>query len=260
MRNFSFIHIFFFLLVALACKCANAQDYVVTTKGDTLTGKVKPLNFGPDKKVQVTDENKKKTTLAIFQTKAFSLKGETYNPVRTTDKGYVFMKLNKAGYLSIYNFQLENQTNYDGVYLLKKDGHGIEVPNLSFKKMLTRFLADCPIVADRVDNGELGKKDLETIVDEYNHCIDNKSHVQQVALAAKEEQLKGSATWTALEDKVNAQADFPEKANALDMIREIKNKVSKNEKVPNFLTEGLKNAVAETPLKDDVYNALKQLN
>jgi hypothetical protein len=63
-----------------------------------------------------------------------------------------------------------------------------------------------------------------------------------------------------LEDKVNAQADFPEKANALDMIREIKNKVSKNEKVPNFLTEGLKNAVAETPLKDDVDNALKQLN
>ena len=52
-----------------------AQDYVVTTKGDTLKGEVKPQNFGANSKVQVKDNDKNKSSFTLFQVKAFSFKG-----------------------------------------------------------------------------------------------------------------------------------------------------------------------------------------
>src|SRR6188768_3527079 len=135
------IPVLIFLLFMLVYQCSKAQDYVVTSKRDTIHGAVKPLLYGAEKKVQVTTSDKKKTILPITQTSSFSYDGEIYHPVRT-EKGYVFMKLLKEGYLSLYAFQMENQMTYDGRYLTKKDGTKMEVPNLSFKKNVTKFVAD----------------------------------------------------------------------------------------------------------------------
>src|SRR5687767_4710050 len=120
MKSYCIVPVLIALLLMLAYQCS-AQDYVVTTKNDTIRGDVKPLLYGADKKVQVTAADKKKTVLPITQTLGFSLRGEIFHPVRT-DAGYTFMKLLKPGYLSLYAFQLENQMTYDGRYLLKKDG------------------------------------------------------------------------------------------------------------------------------------------
>ena len=73
MRSFGIIHIFLFIILLLAFQCTNAQDYVVTSKGDTLMGQVKPLFYGVDKKVQLVVDKKKKTSYPIFQVKAFRL-------------------------------------------------------------------------------------------------------------------------------------------------------------------------------------------
>src|SRR5688572_8747735 len=121
MRSFSIIHIVLFLILMLAYQCAAAQDYVITTKGDTITGVVKPLNFGADKKVQVAEPGKKKTVYSLFQVNSFSLSGDMFKPVKGP-AGYTFMKIIKPGYLSLLAFQQENQTTYDGMYLLKRDG------------------------------------------------------------------------------------------------------------------------------------------
>ncbi|SKC86244.1 hypothetical protein [Ohtaekwangia koreensis] len=259
MKTFGIIHIILFFVLMLVYQCVSAQDYVVNVKGDTLTGSIKPLTFGPDKKVQVTSADKKKTVVPIFQVKAYSLKGEVYQPVKGPS-GYTFMKLLKAGYVSLYAFQLENQTSYDGRFLLKRDGTGTEVPNLSFKKITSRFFNDCPAIESKIEDGTYGKKDLDTIIDEYNACINGRTAEHTQVIATRTEQVKKINSWDILENKVKGLTEFEGKTNALEMIGEIKNKISKSEKVPNFLINGLKGTLTQPELQADLETALKELN
>src|SRR5690348_5874339 len=105
MKNYCIIPILIFILFMLVYQCAGAQDYIVTTKRDTIYGEVKSLPFGPERKVQVQTADKKKVLLPITQTLACSIDGVTYHPIRS-EKGYVFMKLLKEGYLSLYAYQM----------------------------------------------------------------------------------------------------------------------------------------------------------
>ena len=259
MKNFSVIHILLFVLLMLVYQCAEAQDYVVTIKGDTIKGDVKQLTYGPEKKVQVTTSDRKKNVFSIFQTRAFSYRGSVFHPVRNA-KGYTFMKLIKSGYLSLYAFQQENQVTYDGLYLTKRDGTGLEVPNLTFKKHMQKFVEECPDVATRIDNGDLTKKTIEKIVDEYNDCITNKTENHEKVIVQTSEQSKKISTWDDLEEKVKSKADFEGKTNALEMITEIKSKIKRSEKVPNFLLEGLKSSLSQTDLSAELQSALNDLS
>ncbi|HEY9006500.1 hypothetical protein [Ohtaekwangia sp.] len=259
MKTFGIIHILLFLILMLAYQCVSAQDYVITTKGDSITGTVKQLAFGHEKKVQVTGADKKKQIFPLFHVKYFILKGERYQPVKGP-AGYAFMKLLKEGYVSLFAFQQENQTTYDGRFLLKRDGEGSEVPNLSFKKIMTRFFDDCPTVSAKIDEGNYGKKELLQIIDEYNACIAGRTAEHTQVIATRVEQTKKINSWDTLEEKVKGMSDFDGKTNALEMISEIKNKIARAEKVPNFLITGLKGALSQPELQADLENALKELN
>lgn len=266
MKSLSVIHILFLLIAMLVCQCVHAQDYLITTKGDSVSGVLKPLLFGADKKVQVTGVDKKKTTYSMFQISSFQFKGEAYRPVKGPT-GYTFMKVIKSGYLSLMAYQLENQVTYDGRYLIKKDGRGTEVPNLSFKKILTNFLSDCNEVSAKIENGDYSKRELEKIVDEYNVCIVNKTTSQKktdqpVVKEAPIVQIDKTklTAWEFLEQKVNEQAAFDSKDNVLEMIAEVKKKISRQEKVPNFLIQGLKESLTIPALQEDLNTAINQLN
>ena len=258
MKNFTIIHILLFLLLMIVYQCAGAQDYVVTTKGDTIYGDIRPVTYGVERKVQVIGANKKKVTYPIVQTQGFVLKGETYSPIRT-NQGYVFMKLVKPGYLSLYAFQLENQATYDGQYLVKKDGSGMEVPNLSFKKSIAKFLEDDQELSSKILQGELGKRDLALIIDTYNQWIEGRTIDQGKIISVTKEQKQKINSWDILEEKLKSEPDFEGKSNALEMIAEIKSKISKSEKIPNFLLEGLKNSMTQSSLKAELENALKEI-
>ncbi|HEX6891663.1 MAG TPA: hypothetical protein VF141_13230, partial [Chryseolinea sp.] len=71
MKSFGIIHIFLLIIILLVYRCANAQDFVVTSKGDTLMGEVKPLFYGVDKRVQLNQEGKKKVVYPMFQVRSF---------------------------------------------------------------------------------------------------------------------------------------------------------------------------------------------
>jgi hypothetical protein len=258
MKNLCFIHILLFILAMLVYQCTQAQDYVVTTKSDTLYGSVKPITFSTDKKVQVTTADKKKTVFSILQVRSFSLKDEVYTPVRTP-KGYVFMKLLKPGYLSLLAFQIENATGYDGMYLLKKDGNGIEVPNLAFKKIVSGFLDDCADVNRKIASGEFTKRNLDKLVDEYNACVKSRTESQDQVIATNKQVAEKINAWDDLEAKVKAKEDFQGKQDALDMITDIKSKINRKEKVPNFIVEGLKSSLTNANLSVELEAALKEL-
>ncbi len=259
MARLRIIQIFGFLFLLSTPEYAQAQDFIVTTLGDTVRGEVKPLFYSVDKKVQLKGDDKKKTVYPMFKVLAFQYKEEIYQPVKGP-AGYTFMKLKKAGYLSIYNFQLPNQASFDGLYLARKDGTGMEVPNLSFKRFMKNFLEDCPSVVEKIDNGDLGKRELDQIVDAYNECINDKTIDYGKLAAEKEEQDKIINAWDILEEKVNSQSDFEGKKDALDMITEIKSKISRSENIPNFLLDGLKDSLGQDTFKEELENALKEIN
>lgn len=262
MKNLTIIHILLFLLAMLAYQCVRAQDYAVTTRGDTLQGEIKILTHGSDKKIQVI-QDKKKTYVSLFELKSFNAEGETYHPVKGPN-GYTFMKLLQPGYLSMYAYQLDNQMSYDGLFLTKKDGTGTEVPNLGFKKTMKKFLVECALVVEKIESSELSKRELPEIITQFNACMDRKSGQRQTVKAEKEVPVSQAepekiSLWESLEKNVKAHADFTDKADALEMIKEIKNKINRREKVPNFMIEGIRNSLRETNLKEDLEEALKEL-
>jgi hypothetical protein len=258
MKNSTIIHILLFLLLMLVYQCTHAQDYVLTTRGDSLTGEVKPLFYGNAPKVQLTTPGDEKTTLSLFEVRAFSHDGEIYHPVKG-ETGYVFMKLLQPGYLSLYAYQPENQTRFDGLFLKKLDGEKMVVPNIGFRKYISQFIEDCPDVVERVKEGELGKKNLDELITAYNACIEGRTvdHVKEISI--RREQTTIINAWDALEEKIQ-EKDFSEKNNALEMIAEIRKKVRQQENIPNFLVEGLKESLKDTGLSDELNQALKEIN
>lgn len=259
MKNYIVIHILLFLLLMLVYQCASAQDYVLTSRGDSLTGEVKPLLYGPEKKVQIiSSEDRKKNTFSIFQVREFSSEGEIYHPIKG-ETGYVFMKLIQPGYLSLYAYQMENQTRFDGLCMKKLDGNTLAVPNLGFKKYVGRFLEDCPAVVERIETGDLGKKNLTELVNAYNECVTNRTVDHTSVIAKQEVQTSQMDVWDSLDKKVRG-VEFGEKNNALEMIAEIKKKIQRGEPIPNFLMEGLKNSLKDTGLSADLDHAIQQTN
>lgn len=256
MKNQNYILLLF--ITILVYHSGNAQDFLVTTKADTIYGEVKPLNYGAEKKVQIKGADKKKQVYSMFQVVFYSLNNEQFYPVKSPH-GYSFMKLLKSGYLSLYAFQAENQMSYDNRYLLKRDGKGTEVPNLGFKKIMTNFLSDCDQVSTKIENGNLQKRDLEKIVDEYNACI-NSNTMERLPVSRSPTLKKTIDHWSVLAEKVRVHENFEGKENALEMINETKSKIIKGEKVPNFLIQGLKSAITPADLQEDLQNALNEIN
>lgn len=259
MKNTKAIHILFFSFLMFSSLCTRGQEYLLTTRGDSIAGEIKPLLYGPEKKVQVISaDDRSKTTYSIFQVRAFSSEGDVYHPVKN-ESGYVFMKLLKEGYLSLYAYQMENQTRFDGLFLRKADGDNLAVPNLGFKKYITKFLEDCPAVTERVKVGELGKKDLPELVDAYNACVANRTVDHTKILTQRGVQSARIGAWETLEKKIR-EMDFSEKSNALEMVDEIRKKIERQESIPNFLVEGLKNSLKDTGLNEELEQAMQQIN
>jgi hypothetical protein len=258
MKTFGIIPILLFFLLLIAYQCTNAQNYVVNIKGDTVKGDLKPYTYGPDKKVVVTGADRKKLSYPILQLRSYTYDGNTYRPVKKDDK-YVFMKVIQPGYLTLYGFQMENQMGFDGLFLQKRDGSGMEVPNLSFKKPMRKFLEDCAPVAGKIENGEYSRKDLTAIITDYNSCLEDKTANNAKTFEQQNKPIVQTTEWNSLEEKLKAKDDFAGKANALEMVAEIKAKIARSEKVPNFLIQGLKESLSETDLKDDLDQALQQL-
>jgi hypothetical protein len=259
MKHSRMVPLFLLLMGILTFQVACGQDYVVTTKNDTLPGKTKMLNFNGSYKVQLTAEGQKRKTYDILEVKAFLFENHLYHTVRHTN-GYAFMRLLKPGYLSLYAFQESGQVSWDGRILLKADGSAQEVPNLGFKKRMSAFLIDCESVRNKIETGAYGRINLEQIIDEYNQCIQEKSAAKLGQIQQSIVQTEKESAWTALEQALGASGDFAGKQDAADMIREVKLKLSRQEKIPNFLLEGLRASLKDQgKLPDLLEKAIGQL-
>lgn len=231
--------LFSLLLTSLS---ASAQsDFIVTTKADTLIGDVRILSYDLLERVQI-EHDKKKETYTALQVLSISMNGKIYKPIKYENK-YVFMQLLKSGYLSLYAFKMSGQNTFDGRFLTKMNGTSQELPNLGFKKIMAEFLGDCEQVATRIKKGDLVRSQVENMVDEYNACMNSKSAAPEIISSSENEKTQAIDEFT---KKVEMQ-EFESKADALELLKDIRNRVSKGESIPNYLTEGLKGYVAKTP-------------
>lgn len=231
---------------------ANAQtNYVITSKADTVYGKVRILSYDQLDRVQV-EAGKKKEIFTALQVLSVSIDSQVYKPMQY-EKKIVLMKQLKSGYLSLYAFRMENQSGYDGRFLVKLDGSALELPNITFKKSMEKFLEDCKSTAAKIKSGELAKKDIEKIIDDYNDCMQNQRTITPPPVVET-----GNETLQTIESllkKIDAE-EFPSKKDTLDLLRDIQGKVSKNESVPNYLTEGLKSYLSNVPSLTEDLNKL----
>lgn len=244
MKRLAIVHLLLVLILILIHLHARGQDYFVSTSSDTLRGEIRPMMFGPEKKVQVrTDDGKE--VYSITQTKFFYVDGIGYYPVKGPN-GYTFMQLLKPGYLSMYRFQPQNSNVFTGTYLRKADGSGIELPNIGFKKQMTEFLSDCADISARIESGELKKSDIETIIEGYNACISQRTQEVRQEIKVYTESKSVLTLWNELESAIKKD-DFDNRETALEMVADIQNRVGRNEKVPNFIIQGLKDALGGRP-------------
>jgi hypothetical protein len=241
MKNTTMFQIILIFICLLGYSVSSAQvtDYIVLTQGDTLYGKVSHFNYGVNQRVQLVDNTKKKTLYPMMQVKSFQIKEESFHLVKMHDK-YAFMKLITPGYLSYYLFQIENQVTWDGRYLYLRDGRGLEVPNLGFKKRVGDFLSDCTEVSDKVTDGTLGRSELEEIITAYNACIGKRTDAKTIPAPQKPDvPVEKINAWNELESAVKEATELSDKETILEMIADIKSKTARGERIPNFLVDGL---------------------
>jgi hypothetical protein len=243
----------------LSCAAVAQTDYLITSKkADTLYGKIRIQSYDLIDQVQIETAGKKEIFTAL-QVLKVEIDSQVYRPIQFNKK-VMLMKLLKPGYLSLYAFRIPDSNLYDGRFLVRLDGTWIEVPNIGFKKILGTFLEDCEDIANQVKNGDLVKKELYKIIDDYNLCLNNKSKVQPPVVA--EPVLVQNDKTTAIESlikKIEAE-DFPAKKDALDLLQDIQTKAGKNETIPNYLSEGLKSYLSTVPsLTEDLEKLLELL-
>lgn len=224
------------------------SDFGITLKGDTLKGRVRILTYDQLDRVQIVTEDAKKNYSAL-EIRTLRIAGVIYHTIKY-DKGFRYMRLIKDGFLSLYGFRMPNQSTYDGQYLVKKDGSALEMPNLTFKKSLSGFLSDCPEVNERIKNGDLGRKDIDKIVDRYNSCLQFKTErrVEEPKVAPVTEiESEQMIAVNALITKAEASTNLENKSDIVDLLRDLRSKIARNEILPNYILKDVKNQLGQNP-------------
>ena len=230
-----------FPIVVILCLCLpsmvrSQSDYLITTKGDTLRGKISLSSLG--KIEQAVVKGSRKTAVPGTAVREIYLRGVRYKPVQFAG-AIKFMQIKTEGYLSLLAFQPDGLMNYDGRLLQKKDGSLIEVPSLTFKKQMSAFLKDHESLATQIQDGTLGRGDLDKIISEYNSFITGKTASIKAQAQIEGKQKSKLDLLTDLRNDMGTK-EFEAKQNALDMLTDIEGKIKANSEIPSYLTNGLK--------------------
>lgn len=242
--------IYIIILLALSAQI-QAQNTIITLRGDTLTGTFSLAKRGGDEFVDFVDQENKKKKFRLFDIKRIiSVENEIIEPISIGDGDYTFGKLITEGYLSLYSYRSQNSTiTFNEKILIKLDGSSLPVPGaFGFKKTVSKFLSECPVVSQKVGDKKLGSDELDQIIKEFNSCIARKSSSNSNAsteaaptIAVADElqtQIDDFRTLLKYSDKVKNKEDVS------DMFSDLVNKLVDKKKVPNYLKNVLLDAVA----------------
>lgn len=245
-----------------------AQDYIVTLQKDTIKGDVSiplPKEFMEEVRIETSDTKnlyKAHQVLSVFTDSTF------YEPVKLGNK-YRLMEVAESGYLTLYLYRADLSYDFNSYYLQKKSLEGLEVPNISFKRIMSTYLENCPTVVEKIENKTLRRDDLEQIVKEYNLCLKERTELiyegkiditEEATGKENNDEIKENST-VALIRSIQASIDGKKNTELATLLADIKDKVSNNEPVPGYLKSALKEQTAGmTAIEKEVEELLKAIN
>lgn len=137
-------------------------------------------------KVRCTDIHNVRITLRPDEILEFGFvyRNETFRMLSRPDKlglqtlfsssKNIFLRLMLDGDLKLFHYYYKQYAGTTGGYytaenfVLEKNNELMRPRALSFKKDMSAFLANCPDVAQRIEEKEFKRRDIEIIVMEYN--------------------------------------------------------------------------------------------
>ena len=158
--------IYFLSFIAISLFATAQKDYVVTLKGDTVYGSATIL---PDRlydKVSLKGEGGKQEFKSIHIS-TVNIEGKFYDPINYNNKR-IFGQRAVKGPLSLYKLRPEKEFEFYVEILIDQKQETSQVPNIGFKKIMSRFFSDCPELAQKIESKELVKNDMEEIISTYN--------------------------------------------------------------------------------------------
>lgn len=234
----------FFLLLAFSE--SQAQDQLITLKGDTLQGQYEIIVRSNNESVNFVNTSGKKQRFRLFDVKRIlTADGEIIEPIQIENR-YTFGKLIKGGYLSLYAFKGANsKTTFNEMVLTKLDGSSQVVPGaIGFRKAISQFLDECSSVSEKIKNKDLTKNELETIISEFNACLSNNVSASSAQPKSHESfettlqtQIDDFRTLLKYSDKIENKADVSE------MFEDVIDKLSIGKPIPNYLRKLITSSV-----------------
>ena len=219
------------------------RDYLVTVKGDTVTGQISLQQFGTVEQALVKRD--KREIFSAINVREVFLKGIRYKPLQYA--GVIkFMQILSDGYLSLLAFQPQGIMNYDGRLLQMRDGRMLELPTLGFKKQMSNFLKDNESLVTKIQDGTLDRKDLDKIIAEYNGAITAKKVSNEVQSQITMKQKSSLELLTDLKTEIE-KSDLVSRLDVLDMMADLEEKIKSNKTVPAYLLKGIKSSLETKP-------------
>ena len=236
------------LLFVLSCTCSvYAQpDHLITVSGDTLQGEIDillPTDYFEEINFK-GDQGKRR--YKAFQFVGFQKDGEFYKSIKHSNK-YRIMKEVAGGYLGLYLYRSDNSFEFGSRFLYKISNEGLEVPNINFKKAVSKFVSDCPSVEAQVLDRTYKASNLVDMVAAFNDCLNRQPLVQRVieegpyepVVIVETEELR---LINAISEKLKTESISDELST---LLKDITSKIEKGEKVPGYLQSALKEETQE---------------
>lgn len=232
--------IFSFALSAVFSVSYGQDQWLVTTQLDTIYGKIY-LETGDQYKVDEArvKDGKSKTSYKSYQVRSVHLEENQDFETLKIDGRYQFVQVDIQGkYFSRYLYKdpdLGPSGNFALKILVNWKGEQFKVSNLTSKKKFAEYFEDCQSVSEKIESGDLKKKDLEKIVVEFDKCMDeNKMKpvvIQTVAPPAPSDAMESFISDLKSKDLY--------KGEIVTMLEDINLKLANKQTIPNYMQQAV---------------------
>ena len=232
----------FFLFFSSISVFSYGQDqWLVTAKMDTIYGKIY-LETGDQYKADEAKvkDGKKKISYKSYQIRSVHLgKNDDYETLKI-DGRYQFVQVDiKGKYFSRYLYNdpdLGSSSNFALKILVNWKGEQYKTSNLTSKKRFAAYFEDCESVSQKIESGELKKKDFEKIIAEYDVCIDQ-IQSQITAMPITTQPVVPSSEMENLISELKSKDLY--KGEMVTMLEDVNQRMSNNENIPNYLQQAV---------------------
>lgn len=223
---------FTFIFIFSITWCYAQNDYLITTKSDTLRGRIELLlpDDTHDELIIASEGNTQK--FKAFEFIMFKQNDEVYRTVKLSNI-YKIMRVEIDGYLSLLSFRPVSNYRFGSKYLLKKNSIGMEVPTFSFSKKMSDLVSDCDDVVSKIEDKTYRSRDLEAIITVYNNCIKERTRdlYKTPAVVTRQQRAAG--------DKFNSNSTKSITELKI-LLKDIEQKLIKGEEIPSYMISALK--------------------